>query len=289
MKCQKGMNKRYDIGNLVKPALFWLINIINYSKTLLFLFLFISFLSVRTGMDCVAPPLLSQIETVLFIVTVQSIAFVDSLSSSVCSRPIPHLELYNYSVEDRFGKNINICWFSDLTWTHNWQQQRRNALLCCKSLIGLCCKEVSPFSRETPFLVPVIAFAVWTIKSLVKLQTLHAFGVCVCGEPATKKETVFYTETLTAASHCQCLWMPFLDLKAGLAPSPECATVYFSRSGKCDLSCSLRGFLELQQQRVMIFNVKNVIGTLSYATVIPACVAWVFSGPSPLLWGNRWE
>lgn len=43
-------------------------------------------------MDCVAPPLLSQIETVLFIVTVQSIAFADSLmSSSVLSRPIPYL------------------------------------------------------------------------------------------------------------------------------------------------------------------------------------------------------
>lgn len=104
----------------------------------------------------------------------------------------------------------------------------------------------------------------------MKLQTLHAFGVCVCGKTASKKEAAFHMETLTAASHYQCLWMPFLDLKAGLAPSPECATVYFSRSGKCDLSCSFRRFLEVQQQTVMIFNVRNVIGTLSYATVIPA-------------------
>lgn len=67
--------------------------------------------------------------------------------------------------------------------------------------------------------------------------------------------------------------MPFLDLKAGLALSPECVTVYCSRSGKCDLSCSFRGFLNLQQQIVVIFNVRNVIGTLSYVTVIPASMS----------------
>lgn len=104
----------------------------------------------------------------------------------------------------------------------------------------------------------------------MKLQTLHACGVCVCGEPACKKEAVFYTETLAAASHYQLL-MPFLDLKAGWAPSPECVRPFiFTRSGKCDLSCSFRGFLKLQQQTVMIFNVRNVIGSLSYVTVIPA-------------------
>lgn len=107
----------------------------------------------------------------------------------------------------------------------------------------------------------------------MKLQTLHAFGDCVCGKPACKKKAVFYTETLTAASHYQCLLMPFLDLKAGLALSPECVTVYCSRSGKCDLSCSFRGFLNLQQQIVVIFNVRNVIGTLSYVTVIPASMS----------------
>lgn len=42
---------------------------------------------------------------------------------------------------------------------------------------------------------------------------------------------------------------------------------------KWNLSSSFRGFLKLQQQTVMIFNARNVIGTLSYVTVIPASVS----------------
>lgn len=147
-------------------------------------------------------------------------------------------------------------------------------ILCCKSLIGFFAKSFPFCHAKSPFASShCICSLNWVSLSLVKLQTLHAFGDCVCGKPACKKKAVFYTETLTAASHYQCLLMPFLDLKAGLALSPECVTVYCSRSGKCDLSCSFRGFLKLQQQIVMIFNVRNVIGTLSYVTVIPASMS----------------
>lgn len=118
MKCQ-GVNKRHDIRNLIKLALFWFLY---SSKTLLFLFLFLSFLSMRTGMDCVAPPLLSQIETVLFIVTVQSIAFVDSLmSSSVLSSPSLIYNSTTCRVQVWQTYTVYICWFSNLTWTHNLQ------------------------------------------------------------------------------------------------------------------------------------------------------------------------
>lgn len=34
------------------------------------------------------------------------------------------------------------------------------------------------------------------------------------------------------------------------------------------------GFLKLQQQTAMIFNVRNVTGTLSYVTVIPATMSF---------------
>lgn len=56
--------------------------------------------------------------------------------------------------------------------------------------------------------------------------------------------------------------------------SSERATLYFSRSGKSDLFCPFMGFLKLQQQTAMIFNVRNVIGTLSYVTVIPATMSF---------------
>lgn len=56
--------------------------------------------------------------------------------------------------------------------------------------------------------------------------------------------------------------------------SSERATLYFPRSGKSDLFCPFMGFLKLQQQTAMNFNVRNVIGTLSYVTVIPATMSF---------------